>query len=154
MTTTNFFFVTIFSGFSAFGSEGLQNFTTKYLISFPLALTKFYIFLLMNCVLNIIDSGKNIDLLSNSTLISIFLFLYGLISSVFTDILDIDEKTLIIFQFVIGIILFAVIFTILCFAFMFFILLCLAMIASFFWSLCEKCAECCREIKNKFSRIF
>ena len=100
LTITNFFLTTIFSGFSIFGSNGLQNFTF-YLIPLPLGLTKFYIFLLMNCVINIMDNG-NIDLLSNSTIISLFLMLYNLISSFFTDIFDIGEKTLIIFQFSFG----------------------------------------------------
>ena len=47
----DFIFVTIFSGFN-------------YLIIIPYALTKYYYFVLMNCLVNIIDSG-NVDLLSN-----------------------------------------------------------------------------------------
>ena len=146
LTITNFFFVTIFSGFSIFGRKGLQNFTTKYLISLPLALTKFYIFLLMNCLLNIIDSGKNIDLLSNSTIISIFLFLYSLISSLFTDILDIEEKALIIFQFVIGMIFFAVIFLALFIEFFVLILECLRCLVV---CICCCCYLCSLRYKNK-----
>ena len=98
LTITNFFITIIFSGFSLFGSKGLQNFTMFYLIPFPLALTKFYFFLLMNCLINIMDNG-NIDLLSNSTIISLSLMLYNLITSIFTDILDIEDKALITFQF-------------------------------------------------------
>jgi len=109
LTITNLFITIIFSGFSIFGSKELQNFTSLYLIPFPLALTKFYIFLLMNCLLNIIDNG-NIDLLSNSAIISIFLAVYNLTSSFFTDILDIGENTLIIFQFSLGLLIFTVIF--------------------------------------------
>ena len=60
----DFIFVTIFSGFSSFGKEGLKNFTNNFLIIIPYALTKYYYFVLMNCLVNIIDSG-NVDLLSN-----------------------------------------------------------------------------------------
>ena len=108
LTVTNFIITTIFSGFSLFGSKGLQNFTTFYLIPFPLALTKFYTFLLMNCLINIMDNG-NIDLLSNSTIISICLMIYNLTTSFFTDILDIEDKALIIFQFSLGFLLITII---------------------------------------------
>ena len=108
LTITNFFITTIFSGFSIFGSKELQNFTSYYLVPFPLALNKFYIFLLMNCLLNIMDNG-NIDILSNSAIISIFLMVYNLTTFVFTDLLDIGENALIIFQFSFGFLLISVI---------------------------------------------
>ena len=99
----NTFFVIIFSGFSYFGPEGLKNFTNNYLIVFPFALTKFYNFILLNCLINIIDYG-NIDLLSNSTIVSLFLLLYKLLTFLFTDIIGISIDGLILFQFILCIV--------------------------------------------------
>ena len=99
ITLVNIFFVIIFSGFYCFGSESLKNFTDKYLIILPFALTKFYNFILLNCLINIIDYG-NIDLLSNSTIVSLFLLLYKLVAFLITDIIDCSVEGLILFQFI------------------------------------------------------
>ena len=52
----------------------------------------------MNSLLNSMDFG-NIDLLSNSAIISLFLLFYKLFKFIVNDILDIDSKILIIVQF-------------------------------------------------------
>ena len=102
LTFSNLLIITIFSAFSVFGDGSkLGDFTNNYLIIFPFALTKFYNFILMNCLVNIIDEN-NIDLLSSSTIISAFLFIYNLFSYFLTDLLDLSVKTLIFFQFIIG----------------------------------------------------
>ena len=88
-----------------FGNEIMKDIILKYLIPLPIALTQFYIFILTNCLLNVIDSG-NIDLLSNSAIISIFLSVFHFLSIIITDILDIETKILFIFQLSIGILLF------------------------------------------------
>ena len=107
LTISNLFFTTIFSGFLIFGSDILKDITLKYLITFPIALTKFYIFILTNCLLNTMDYG-NIDLLSNSAIISLFLSVYHFLSFIITDILDITPYILIILQFSIGILSFSI----------------------------------------------
>ena len=102
LTFSNLLIITIFSAFSVFGDGSkLGDFTNNYLIIFPFAITKFYNFILMNCLVNIIDEN-NIDLLSSSTIISAFLFIYNLFSYFLTDLLDLSVKTLILIQFIIG----------------------------------------------------
>ena len=99
----DFFFVTILSGFSSYGNEELKNFTDNYLIIIPFALTKFYNFVLLNCLVNIIDDG-NIDILSNSIIVSSFLMSYSFLRIFIIDILlDISAEKLILFQFIFGI---------------------------------------------------
>ena len=115
ITISNIFFVTIFSGFSYFGNETLKNFTNKYLILFPLGLTKFFYFILINSLVNIVDY-HNIDLLSNSTIISLFFFIYKMIAIIITDILDLNADTLICFQFIMGMIFWGNIIALLTFA--------------------------------------
>ena len=104
LVLSNIIIITIFSGFSLFGTgSGLSDFTNKYLIILPFALTKFYNFILMNCLVNLMDEN-NIDILSSSTIISLFLLIYNLFSYILTDFLDISENSLILFQFIIGLI--------------------------------------------------
>ena len=101
--------MTIFSGFACFGGQNLKDFTINYLIIVPYALTKFYNFVLMNCLVNIIDYG-NIDLLSNSAIISIFLMIYSFISTLIVDIfLNNIVNELFLFQFILGCLVYAII---------------------------------------------
>ena len=95
----NIIFTIIFSGFSSFGAKGLKEFTDNYLIIIPFSLTKFYYFLLMNNLVNVIDNN-NIDLLSNSTVVSLFLSSYNIVANIITVILDVDTEKLIFFQFI------------------------------------------------------
>jgi len=103
LTIWNCFIVTIFSGFSLFGSDNLKDFTNKYLILIPYALTKFYYFILINSLVKDLDSD-NLDLLSNSTIISLFLLIYKIIAWIFTDFLGLGIETLYLFQFIFGLI--------------------------------------------------
>ena len=98
LTISNLFFTGICSGLFLFGNDTLKDITIKYLITLPIASTKFYAFILMNSLLNSMDFG-NIDLLSNSAIISLFLLFYKLFKFIVNDILDIDSKILIIVQF-------------------------------------------------------
>lgn len=93
----------IFSGFSSFGNEGLIQFTNDYLILVSLASLRYFYFIVMKNLVNILDEN-NIDILSNSTVISIFLTIYKMIASIFTDILDVKKEKLVLFQFIFGII--------------------------------------------------
>ena len=103
LTTFNLIFTTIFSGILLFGNDTLKDITLKYLITLPIAITKFYNFILTNCLLNSMDYG-NIDLLSNSMMISLFLAVYHFLSFIITDFFDINSRILIFIQFSIGII--------------------------------------------------
>ena len=60
----------------------------------------------MNCLINTIDF-ENIDLLSNSMIISLFLLIFNIIKFFFIDILAISEQALIFFQFILGLLPFA-----------------------------------------------
>lgn len=93
----------LFSGLSSFGNKNISDFTNDYLILISLASLRYFYFIIMNSLVNMLDEN-NIDILSNSTIISIFFSIYKMISSTFTDVLDLDEKNLIIFQFIFGII--------------------------------------------------
>ena len=104
ITVWNSFLVVIFSGFSLFGSDGLKDFTNNYLILFPCALTKFYYFILMNSLVKDLDSD-NLDLLSNSMIISLFLLIYNLIIWLISLVCDISIDILLLFQFIFGIII-------------------------------------------------
>ena len=101
VTLWNAFIVTIFSGFSAFGKGKFKEFTDNYLILLPYALTKFYYFILINSLVKQMDID-NLDLLSNSTIISLFLMIFRIVSSILVEIINI--KVLLIFQFVFGLI--------------------------------------------------
>ena len=99
-------FTTLFSGFSLFGKASLRNFTEKYLELVVIALVKFYNFFIMKRIITSYDDD-NVNLMSNSMVISLFLIIYNLISYLFTDIFFSDQKyerKFILFQFIFGII--------------------------------------------------
>ena len=103
VTIWNFLFTTIISGISFFGNKNLKNFIDSYLILFPFALTKFYNFILMNSLVSVIDSN-NIDLLSNSTIISLFMSIYQIFVFIIINLFNCSTRGLILFQFIFGII--------------------------------------------------
>ena len=103
LTIWNSFIVIIISGFSLFGNDVLKDFTNKYLILLPYAITKFYYFILINSLVKDLDS-ENIDLLSNSLIISLFLLVYKVIAWIFTDILEPSLDWVYLFQFIFGLI--------------------------------------------------
>ena len=143
LTISNLFFTTIFSGFLIFGNEVLKDFTLRYLITLPIALTKFYIFILTNCLLNIIDYG-NIDLLSNPIIISVFLSVFHSLTFVITDIIDIEPRILVIIQFSIGILCFLSFVVLLLISnFVEDVLDCLTNSCCKSNSCCDDCCDCC-----------
>lgn len=95
------FLSVIISSISYFGNKTLKDFSYKYLEIIPITFTKFYNILLMKNLANILDK-HNIDILSNSTVSSLFLILYKIISYVIKEVAN--EKQLILFQFIFGII--------------------------------------------------
>jgi len=108
VTIWNSFIVSIFTGFSAFGGGKFKEFTDNYLILLPYALTKFYYFILINSLVKKMDAD-NLDLLSNSTIISLFFLIFRIVVSVLVEIIDI--KILLIFQFIFGLIVSIIIIT-------------------------------------------
>ena len=100
----NFLFVIIFSGFSFFGKKELKEFTDNYLAIIPFTLSKFYNFVLMNNLVIVIDNN-NIDLLSNSTVVSILLTIYNILADIIIKILDFNVEFLILIQFIFSLVI-------------------------------------------------
>ena len=117
----------------------MGDFTNKYLIILPFALTKFYNFILMNCLVNLMDEN-NIDILSSSTIISLFLLIYNLFSYILTDFLDISEKSLILFQFIIGLVCLSLVIIVI-------VILVLAIVFSAIFAAICCCLYCCSKSK-------
>ena len=103
----NNFFVILFSGFSYFGNKNLKHFTDTFLGIFAVAMTKFYYFILMKNLVSIFDY-KNIDLLSNSVVVSIFLTIYNFFFYIITDLIECNTEKLILFQFIFGLIVYLI----------------------------------------------
>ena len=150
LTIWNCFIVTIFSGFSLFGSDNLKDFTNKYLILIPYALTKFYYFILINSLVKDLDSD-NLDLLSNSTIISLFLLIYKIIAWIFTDFLGLSIETLYIFQFIFGLLVSIFILNLIYYVFM---IWCIAFITCYWIILLCKCEKPKKKIKQRKKFFF
>ena len=150
LTIWNCFIVTIFSGFSLFGSDNLKDFTNKYLILIPYALTKFYYFILINSLVKDLDSD-NLDLLSNSTIISLFLLIYKIIAWIFTDFLGLSIETLYIFQFIFGLLVSIFILTLIYYVVM---IWCIACITCYWIVLLCKCEKPKKKIKQRKKFFF
>ena len=155
LTLFNLICTTILSSFLIFGDDILKDFTLKYLIALPIALTKFYIFILTKSLLNTMDY-ENIDLLSNSIIISLISTFCNFLCYIVTDIIiNIEPKYLYIFQFSIGMLIFFIVFVSV-------IVLCVvddsfARLQNFY-SKCNSCCDCdcdcclcncCNNISNK-----
>ena len=146
LTIWNCFIVTILSGFSLFGSDNLKDFTNKYLILIPYALTKFYYFILINSLVKDLDSD-NFDLLSNSTMISLFLLIYKIIAWIFTDFLGLNIDALYLFQFIFGFIVSIFILTLIFYVVM---IWCIVIITCYWIVLLCKCK--CEKPKKKVKK--
>ena len=105
-TLATFFYtyIIIISGFSAFNKKKLKSVTDDWLIVIPLAYTKYINFLVLDKLISIIDE-ENIDVLSNSFIITSIFFTYDILVFFVTDIIDCDSDNLILFQFIVGIII-------------------------------------------------
>ena len=150
LTIWNCFIVTIFSGFSLFGSDNLKDFTNKYLILIPYALTKFYYFILINSLVKDLDSD-NLDLLSNSTIISLFLLIYKIIAWIFTDFLGLGIETLYLFQFIFGLLVSIFILTLIYYVVM---IWCIAFITCYWIILLCKCEKPKKKVKQRKKFFF
>ena len=150
LTIWNSFIVVIISGFSLFGNDVLKDFTNKYLILLPYAITKFYYFILMNSLVKDLDS-ENIDLLSNSLIISLFLLVYQVIAWIFTDLLEPNLERVYFFQFIFGLIVSIFTLSIFFFKFIFTIFL----IVTCLWIvLCCQSKKPIRKIKKRRKFFF
>ena len=95
----------ILSGLSAFGKKKLKNVIDDWFILLPIAYSKYINFILIDKLVNILDE-ENIDILSNSLIITCFFFIYDIIIFLITDILDCKSENLILAQFIISIFIF------------------------------------------------
>ena len=105
----SFFFNVInilFSGFSAFGKNKLKSRTDNWFNLLSISCTKFYNFLLLEKLVDFLDD-ENIDILSNSVIITSVFFIYDVLIFLITDILEISSEHLILFQFIIGFVILA-----------------------------------------------
>ena len=67
--------------------------------------TKYFNFLVLDKLVDILDE-ENIDILSNSFIMTSIFFIYDIIVFIISDLFDCDSEALILFQFIIGIIIF------------------------------------------------
>ena len=95
---------TVFTGFSVFGKKKLKSFTDNWLCLYPISRTKFFNFILVEKLVNILDE-ENIDILSNSLIITLFFFIYDVIIFLITDFAEFDSDNLILFQFIMEIVI-------------------------------------------------
>ena len=104
-------FVIIFFGFnialtaiSIFFKNKIKKFIIDWLSIIPLANTKYINFLLLEKLVGLLDE-ENIDILSNSLIMTSVFFVYDIIVFLVTDMANFNSDDLIRFQFVIGIII-------------------------------------------------
>ena len=71
---------------------------------YPISRTKFFNFILVEKLVNILDE-ENIDILSNSLIITLFFFIYDVIIFLITDFAEFDSDNLILFQFIMEIVI-------------------------------------------------
>lgn len=95
----------IISGFSYFGKKKLKSVADNWLLLGPLSCAKYINFLILDKLVGVLDE-ENIDILSNSFIMTCIFFIYDIIVFIISDLLDIDSDTLILFQFIIGIFIF------------------------------------------------
>lgn len=101
-----FFLINNFlSGLSLFGSEKISKRINDIGILFPVAYTKYINFIVMDKLVKIIDK-KNIDILTNSFILTSIFFIYDILAFVIIDFIDINSDKLIFFQLALGVILF------------------------------------------------
>ena len=96
-----YFFITIISGFSAFGKKKLKNISNDWFVLFPLSYTKYINFLILDNLINIVDE-ENIDILTNSFIVTSIFFIYDILVFIVTDVFDCSSNNLILFQFILG----------------------------------------------------
>ena len=93
------------SGLSLFGKDKIESITDDWLILLPLAYTKYINFLVLDRLVGILDK-ENIDILSNSIIMTSVFFVYDIIVFLIADFLDCNSDILIFFQFIAGCIIF------------------------------------------------
>ena len=91
----------IISGFSSFGKKKLKNVADDWLLLIPLSWAKYINFLVLDKLVGVLDE-ENIDILSNSFIMTCIFFIYDIIVFIVSDLFDIASDTLILFQFIIG----------------------------------------------------
>ena len=94
----------IISGNSYFADEKTKNIFNSIFILLPLSYAKFLNFVVMDTLLTILDEN-NIDILSNSFVLTSVFFIYDIIVFVVIDFFDINSDTLILIQLISAIII-------------------------------------------------
>ena len=94
----------ILSGFSLIAKNKLESITNDWLILLPLAYTKYINFLVLDRLVGILDK-ENIDILSNSLIMTSVFFVYDIIVFLIADFLDCNSDILIFLQLIAGFII-------------------------------------------------
>ena len=92
----------IFSGLSYFGKGITKERTNNWVILIPIAYTKFLNFVVYEILVDSLDEN-NIDILSNSFVMTSVYYIYDNIVFIIADLIDADSDKLILFQFIFGI---------------------------------------------------
>ena len=125
-----FFLVNIsLSGFSYYERGRIKKIVDDYLILFPLSYAKFLNFLIMKALVTILDTN-NIDILSNSFIMTSVFVIYDIYVFVVTDFINMSTDLLVELQFILGF-----------FEMIFFLILT-------FCSIKDCCAKCCKKCKK------
>ena len=125
-----FFVVNIsLSGLSFIGRGKIKKIVNDYLIFFTLSYAKFLNFLVMKSLVRILDTN-NIDILSNSFIMTSVFVIYDIYVFVVTDFINMSTDLLVKLQFILGF-----------FEMIFFLILT-------FCSIKDCCAKCCKKCKK------
>ena len=89
---------------SIFFKNKIKSLTNDWLIIIPLASTKYINFLLLKKLVGLLDKN-NIDILSNSLIMTSVFFVYDILVFLITDMANFNSDDLIFFQFIVGIII-------------------------------------------------
>jgi hypothetical protein len=98
-----FFYIVdiILSAFSRFGSANSRNRANNIPILLPIAYSKYLNFVVMDTLVSILDEN-NVDILSNSFVLTSVFVIYDIFAFIITDLIGISSDALILNQFIFG----------------------------------------------------
>ena len=98
-----FFYIVdiILSAFSRFGSAKSRNRANNIPILLPIAYSKYLNFVVMDTLVSILDEN-NIDILSNSFVLTSVFVIYDIFAFIITDLIGISSDALVLNQFIFG----------------------------------------------------
>ena len=105
---STFFFTAIniiLSGISSIGKYNLKKNIDNWWCLFSISCKKYFNFLLLDKLVNILDD-ENIDILSNSFIMTCIFFIYDIIIFLITELVELNSDSLILYQVIIGFIIF------------------------------------------------